>query len=96
MAVTTVSFSKQGDNYLSDAIDVAGNAIAVQIKYEKSGGTALERSVDGTDYFPCASILSYGNSTEIFETNVSGLVPGTKLRIRFMPDVIPTQIKVLQ
>ena len=48
MATTSVSFSKQGNSFVSDAITCESNMIAVQIKYDKSGGTVLERSVDGT------------------------------------------------
>lgn len=98
MAVSSVSFSKQGNIYISDAIDVTGNAIALQIKYAKSGGTVLERSIDGTTWVTAAMPILASNSNGIpaIETNVTGLVTGQKLRIKFYKGVVPSAINVLQ
>lgn len=98
MVTTSVSFSKQGNSFVSDAIMCESNMIAVQIKYDKSGGTVLERSVDGTDWYRIKEpLLSYGSKgIPVFETNISGLVTGQKLRFVFSPDVIPTSIKLLK
>ena len=41
MATTSVSFSKEGDHYQSDNITATGNALVIQVLYEKSGGTIL-------------------------------------------------------
>lgn len=96
MAATVLNFSDQNGNYVSDAIKTTDDNIAIQIKYETPGGTSLERSIDGVDFVPCASIMSYGSKENVIERNVSGIVVGTNLRIRFLPGVVPTEIKVLQ
>lgn len=98
MAVSSVSFSKQGNVYVSDAIDVTGNAVALQIKYTTSGGTVLERSIDGTTWVVAAQPLLSQSATGVpeFETNVTGLVTGQKLRVRFSEGVTPSSINVLQ
>lgn len=96
MAVTILGFSKQGDNYVSDVIEAKNSDLAIQIKYENPGGTTLERSVDGSDFVQCALLMSYGDNSTILEKNVSGVVIGTNFRIRFLPGVIPSEIKVLQ
>lgn len=97
MAVSSVSFSKEGNVYVSDAIEVTGNALVLQIKFARSGGAVLERSIDGTSWVSADSpMVGQNDSTKIYETNVSGLVVGQKLRVRFYGGGIPQEINVLQ
>lgn len=98
MAVSSVSFSKQGSVYVSDAITVTGNALALQVKYTTSGGTVLERSIDGTSWVVAAQPVLGQSETgvPVFEFNVTGLVTGQKLRLRFGEGVTPSAINVLQ
>lgn len=98
MATTSVSFSKQGDYYQSDNITATGNALVIQVLYEKSGGTILERSVDGTNFYEVLpALVAYGEKKlDCFETTIVNIVPGQIMRLRFSPDVVPTGINVLQ
>lgn len=98
MAATSISFSKQEDHYQSDNITATGNSLVIQVLYEKSGGTILQRSIEGTNFVDVnPELVSYGEKgLECFETTLVNLVPGQVMRLRFLPDVVPTGIKVLQ
>ena len=96
MATETVNFSKVGNLYYSDPIEVTGTSLVINVKFATPGGLVLERSITGEGYVYAETMNSSFRKRASIEQGVSGSVPGQFLRLRFENGAKPESITVLQ
>lgn len=95
MEARELQFTQEEDSYISDIIISENSELVVRIEYEKPGLTELERSITGNDFMYAVTIMSGTDTRNRLEFNISGIVPGQQLRLRFKQSSKPNNIYVL-
>lgn len=95
MEARELSFKKEDNAYVSDAIISESNELVVRIEYEKPGLTELERSITGNEFMYAITIMAGTDTRDRLEFNIAGIVPGQQLRFRFKDSSQPAKIYVL-
>lgn len=95
MAAKEVTFHQEEDAIVSEAIVTEGSEVAVRIEYEVPGLTTLERSITGDSFIYVATVMAAVDTRKRIEFNVSGVVPGQQLRLRFKDEAKPAKIYTL-
>jgi hypothetical protein len=95
MEARELQFTQEEDSYISDTIISESSELVIRIEYEKSGLTELERSITGNDFMYVVTIMAGTDTRNRLEFNISGIVPGQQLRLRFKQSSKPNKIYVL-
>ena len=97
MALTSVDFQKDGNDYVSNTVTANADQLVFRIKVDKPGSIILERSITGDDFIPDIGFASQQipNDTLIIERTVIGLTVGQQIRFR-LQECTPESIQVLQ
>ena len=95
MAAREVTFHQEEGAIVSEAIVAEGSEVAVRIEYEAPGLTSIERSITGDSFIYVATVMNNLDKRQRIEFNVSGVVPGQQLRLRFKDDAKPAKIYTL-
>jgi hypothetical protein len=98
MALTLLSFSRQGDRWVSGEFTSSTSNIAIGIKYPLGsvpGADVIEYSIDGDNWVQVGEIVGISNRDSWYVAqHVSGFVPGVKFRIITSRE--PESIKILE
>lgn len=91
-----INFSLVNGHYESDAIIAGKDNMVIHLKFQKSGLTMVDRSIDGTDWYRDGALVTSGYTHRTnFETTICGVTEGQQIKLIFGEGVIPTNIQIL-
>lgn len=87
---TEVTFSKQGDKYISDSISLDSSDIVLRVELKDKGDIALERTITGDNWvvaaYPARNVMLWEN----------GGIGKAGQTVRIITTTEPSKIYVLQ
>lgn len=95
MAAQTITFTQEGDKYISAKITASSQRLVIRIEFEEKGGCNLLRSITGSNFVLAAPISTKNIARSIEEFTVENIVPGQILMLEFFYSK-PKNIWVLQ
>lgn len=85
-----VTFSKQGDKYISDSISLDSSDIVLRVELKDKGDIALERTITGDNWvvaaYPARNVMLWEN----------GVIGKAGQTVRIITTTEPSKIYVLQ
>lgn len=85
-----VTFSKQGDKYISDSISLDSSDIVLRVELKDKGDIALERTITGDNWvvaaYPARNVMLWEN----------GVIGKAGQAVRIITTTEPSKIYVLQ
>lgn len=85
-----VTFSKQGDKYISDSISLDSSDIVLRVQLKDKGDIALERTITGDNWvvaaYPARNVMLWEN----------GVIGKAGQTVRIITTTEPSKIYVLQ
>lgn len=93
MALTDLTFSKQGEAYVSDPVQLQSDAgLHLEFASEDKGKkwVALFQSMTNTNYVPFGS---YNNVGSTIDVAITGVIPGMYIKVQSISQ--PTLAKIL-
>lgn len=85
-----VTFSKQGDKYISDSISLESSDIVMRVELKDKGDIALERTITGDNWvvaaYPARNVMLWEN----------GVIGKAGQTVRLVTTTEPSKIYVLQ
>lgn len=85
-----VTFSKQGDKYISDSISLESSDIVMRVELKDKGDIALERTITGDNWvvaaYPARNVMLWEN----------GVIGKAGQTVRIITTTEPSKIYVLQ
>ena len=92
MALTDLTFSKQGEAYVSDPVQLQSDA-GLHLEFtseDKNNRFALFQSMTNTNYVPFGSYNYVGSTIDVA---ITGVIPGMYIKVKSISQ--PTLAKIL-
>lgn len=92
MALTDLTFSKHGEAYVSDPVQLQSDA-GLHLEFaseDKNNGVALFQSMTNTNYVPFGSYNYVGSTIDVA---IIGVIPGMYIKVQSISQ--PTLAKIL-
>lgn len=91
MALTDLTFSKQGEAYVSDPVQLQSDAgLHLEFASQDNNGVALFQSMTNGNYVPFGSYNYVGNTMDVA---ITGVIPGMYIKVQSISQ--PTLAKIL-